>query len=132
MDLGLKGKVAFVAAASQGLGRAIADELAAEGASLILNSRNAEKISTVANEIRNKTGVETFPAAADLSNASELENAVSAGLGRYGKIDILVTNIGGPPAGTFETLGRDTWDDAYHGLIASVPATASPSWSVRL
>jgi 3-oxoacyl-[acyl-carrier protein] reductase len=120
MDLGLKGKVAFVAAASQGLGRAIADELAAEGASLILNSRNAEKISTVTNEIRDKTGVETFPAAGDLSKTSELENAVTAGIRHFGRIDILITNIGGPPAGTFETLGRETWDDAYHSLIASV------------
>ena len=79
MDLGLKGKVAFVAAASQGLGRAVADELAAEGASLILNSRNAEKISKIANEISNKTGSDTCAAAGDLSKTNELEHAVSAG-----------------------------------------------------
>ena len=56
MDLGLKGKVAFVAAASQGLGRAVAEELAAEGASLILNSRSENKIAAVCDEIRERFG----------------------------------------------------------------------------
>src|SRR6476469_6942015 len=101
MDLGLKGKVALIAAASQGLGRAIADELAREGASLILNSRSSEKITAVCDDISRTTDVEVFPAAGDLSNTSELEKAVGDGLDHFGKIDILVTNIVGPPAGTF-------------------------------
>ena len=112
MDLGLKGKVAFVAAASQGLGRAVAEELAAEGASLILNSRSSEKIIAVCDDINRTTGVEVFPAAADLSNTSQLEAAVGSGFDHFGKIDILITNIGGPPAGAFGTLGRDKWSNA--------------------
>jgi len=60
MDLGLKGKVAFVAAASQGLGRAVADELASEGASLVINSRSPEKLDTLAGDIHSRTGVDVF------------------------------------------------------------------------
>jgi 3-oxoacyl-[acyl-carrier protein] reductase len=120
MDLGLKGKVAFVAAASQGLGRAVAEELAREGASLILNSRSSEKITAVCSDISRTTDVEAYPAAGDLSNTSELERAVREGLDHFGKIDILVTNIGGPPAGTFENLSRDAWTDACQSLLMSV------------
>ena len=120
MDLGLKGKVAFVAAASQGLGRAIAEELAAEGASLILNSRRSEKLSSVCSEISTKTNAEVISAPGDLTESSELQAAVKVGLDHFGKIDILVTNIGGPPVGTFEALGRDAWTDACQGLLMSV------------
>lgn len=120
MDLGLKGRVAFVAAASQGLGRAVAEELAAEGASLILNSRNKDKIAAVCDQICEQWKVDVMPAAADLSNTIDLEKAVKAGLDQFSKIDILVTNIGGPPAGTFDSLNRNTWDNAYQSLLASV------------
>ena len=85
MDLGLKGKVAFVAAASQGLGRAVAGELATEGASLILNSRNFEKINTVCNEVSERTGVKAFPAAGDLSKTSELEEVIGIGHKHFGQ-----------------------------------------------
>ena len=97
MDLGLKGKVAFVAAASQGLGRAVAEELAAEGASLILNSRTESKITAVCLEIRDRSGADVIPAAGDLSDTAALERAIDRGLSHFGKIDILITNIGGPP-----------------------------------
>jgi 3-oxoacyl-[acyl-carrier protein] reductase len=120
MDLGLKGKVAFVAAASQGLGRAVAEELAAEGASLILNSRNTNKITAVCNEINKRTGVDIVPSAGDLSKSSDIEKTLSVGLEHFGKIDILVTNIGGPPAGTFETLSLDNWSNACQSLLMSV------------
>lgn len=120
MELGLKAKVAFVAAASQGLGRAVAEELAAEGASLILNSRRADKIADLCSEIHKRFDVDVIPAAGDLSNTLELEQAVSAGLDRFGRIDILVTNIGGPAAGTFESLSSDSWNDAFQSLLMSV------------
>ena len=120
MDLGLKGKVAFVAAASQGLGRAVGEELAAEGASLILNSRSEDKITAVCDEIRARFGTDVLPASGDLSDRTELEQAVDRGLSRFGKIDILVTNIGGPPAGTFESLSREAWDAAGQSLLRSV------------
>jgi 3-oxoacyl-[acyl-carrier protein] reductase len=120
MDLGLKGKVALVAAASQGLGRAVADELAQEGASLIINSRSEKKLAAVRDEIYNRTQADVFPVAADLSIRSQLERAVSEGLERFGRIDILVTNIGGPPAGRFEGLDRGQWERATNSLLTSV------------
>jgi 3-oxoacyl-[acyl-carrier protein] reductase len=120
MDLGLKGKVAFVAAASQGLGRAVADELANEGASLIINSRSEDNVRAVCEEIRNKTRVEALPAAGDLSKAADVERVINEGLAQFGKIDILVTNTGGPPTGKFESLSREDWDEAVRGLLGSV------------
>jgi len=120
MDLGLKGKVAFVAAGSQGLGRAVADELAQEGASLIVNSRSEERLRAVCEEIRTRTGVDALPAAGDLSKTSDVERVVKEGLARFGRIDILVTNTGGPPTGKFENLSREDWDEAVRGLLGSV------------
>ena len=120
MDLGLQDKVAFIAAASQGLGRAVADELAAEGASLVICSRDQQKLDRVAQEIEAKTGSRVAAIAADLSLAKDIENAIAHGIERFSKIDILVTNNGGPPAGKFETLSAESWDDAYRGLLTSV------------
>jgi len=120
MDLGLKGKVAFVAAASQGLGRAVADELANEGASLIINSRSEDNVRAVCEEIRNKTRGEALPAAGDLSKTGDVERVINEGLAQFGKIDILVTNTGGPPTGKFENLSREDWDEAVRGLLGGV------------
>lgn len=120
MDLGLKDKVAFVAAASQGLGRAVADELAAEGASLVICSRDQRKLDRVAQEIESRTGSRVAAIAADLSVSKNIENAMAHGMERFDKIDILVTNNGGPPTGKFDALSRESWDDAYRGLLTSV------------
>ena len=120
MDLGLSDKVAFVAAASQGLGRAVADELAAEGASLVICSRDQKKLDHVAQEIESKTGSRVAAIAANLSVAKDIEHAIAHGIERFGKIDILVTNNGGPPTGKFDSLSPESWDDAYRGLLTSV------------
>lgn len=120
MDLGLKGKTALVCAASQGLGRAVADELATEGASLILCSRSADSLEKACNSIREQTSVQVLGVAGDLSLAPDVERIVSAGITHFGKIDILVTNIGGPPAGRFDALDRESWDDAFRSLLTSV------------
>src|SRR6185295_11890168 len=99
MDLGLKNKVALVTAASRGLGRAVAEELAAEGASLIICSRKTETIERVAAEISNTAGVEVLGLAADVANPDDVARLVQSGIERFGRIDILVSNAGGPPAG---------------------------------
>ena len=112
MDLGLKGKVALVAAASRGLGRAVAGELAAEGAALIICSRNAETISQTANEITAATGAEILALSCDVSKGAEVERLVQSGSERFGHIDILVTNGGGPPAGPFESFSHEAWEAA--------------------
>ena len=120
MDLGLRKKVALVAAASQGLGRAVAEELAAEGASLVLCARGEKLLNETCDAIREKTGSHVIPVAGDLSVTADVERIVGEGIARFGQIDILVTNTGGPPAGQFENLTRENWDEATRGLLTSV------------
>lgn len=120
MDLGLKGKAAVVAGSSQGLGRAIADALAAEGADLLINSRSPEKLEAVAAEIRDVTGsrVETF--ACDLTDPEGPRALIEAAEAAFGKVDVLVTNTGGPPAGMFEDHDESVWRDAIAQNLESV------------
>jgi 3-oxoacyl-[acyl-carrier protein] reductase len=120
MDLGIKGKVAFVAAASKGLGRAVAEELAAEGASLVLCARNAETLKQAAEQIAETSNVPVFHIVADVSNAEDIKNAVRAGVEKFGRVDILVTNAGGPPAGRFESLSCEMWASAVNLTLNSV------------
>ncbi len=120
MDLGIKGKVAFVAAASKGLGRAVAEELATEGALLILCARNAETLNLVSEQIAETSGVTVLPVAADVSNAEDVSRAVQAGIEKFGRIDILVTNAGGPPAGGFDDVSREMWEAATRLTLNSV------------
>jgi len=119
MDLGLKGKVALVAAASRGLGRAVAEELAAEGALLVICSRNAKTINNTANEITKATGAEVLALAADVSQADDVVRLVRSGIERFDRIDILVTNSGGPPAGQFESFRQEDWEAATRLLLFS-------------
>lgn len=119
MDLKLKNKVALVTAASRGLGRAVAEELATEGASLIICSRKTETIERVANEIKNASGVEVLGLAADVANSEDVARLVQLGIERFGCIDILVTNAGGPPAGQFESFALPQWQDATRLLLYS-------------
>ena len=120
MDLGINGKVALVCAASQGLGYAVAAELAAEGATLILCSRDDEKLQAASESIRKKSGANVLGVAGDLSEPADIERIVATGIDRFGQIDILVTNTGGPPAGQFDSLTRESWDDATKLLLHSV------------
>jgi 3-oxoacyl-[acyl-carrier protein] reductase len=120
MELGIKGKIALVAAASQGLGRAVAEELATEGASLILSARDEERLNHTCDEIREQTGVHVIPVAGDLSVTTDVERIVQEGFDRFGQIDILVTNTGGPPAGPFESHSREAWESATRSLLTSV------------
>ena len=119
MDLGLNHKVALVAAASRGLGRAVAEELAREGASLVICSRKPEAIQSVANEIAQATGASVFGVAADVAHADDVARLVQSAIDRFGRIDILVTNSGGPPAGPFEAFSMDQWQAATRLLLYS-------------
>lgn len=120
MDLGIKGKVAFVAAASRGLGRAVAEELAAEGASLVLCARTAENLKTASEQITQNSGVSVLPVVADVSIVEDVIRAIRAGIEKFGRIDILITNAGGPPAGQFENLTREMWEAATLLTLTSV------------
>jgi 3-oxoacyl-[acyl-carrier protein] reductase len=107
VDYGLRGKVALVAAASRGLGRAVALGLANEGAKLVLCARGAEALNAARDAIAASTGVDVHAVVADLSRAEDVETVTSHALTRFGQVDILVTNAGGPPAGPFE---KHSWD----------------------
>ena len=120
MDLGLKGKVALVAAASKGLGRAVAEEFAAEGASLVLCARGAEALGETCDLLTQMSGVPVLWVAADVAIAADVERIVHDGLERFGRIDILVTNSGGPPAGSFESLSGEIWEEATRLTLTSV------------
>src|SRR5712691_9942198 len=112
MDLGLKEKVALVAAASRGLGRAVAEELASEGASLVLCARGKEALNETCAYIEQTTGASVVGVIADVSFPEDVSRTVHSGLERFGRIDILVTNAGGPPAGQFENLSQEQWEAA--------------------
>jgi 3-oxoacyl-[acyl-carrier protein] reductase len=119
MNLGLKDKVAFVAASSQGLGKAVAMELAIEGAKVIINGRHKETLENARQEIEKVAGLEVLPLVGDLSVNSERQHVIKQALHAYNSIDILVTNTGGPRSGKFETFNDEDWDSAYKNLLAS-------------
>ena len=119
MDLGLTDKVALVAASSRGLGRAVAEELAREGARLVLCARgDAALMETAA--ARRAAGATVEAIAADVSRPADVARVVSAGMAAYGRIDILVTNSGGPPAGPFESHDAEAWHEAVRQNLDSV------------
>ena len=120
MDLGLKNKVAFVAASSQGLGKSVALELASEGAKIIINGRNKESLDATKQEIEKQTNAKVLALAGDLSVTAERDDLIKSALHAYNKIDILVTNTGGPPSGKFEQFTQEHWDTAYKNLLVSV------------
>jgi len=125
MDLGLRGKVALVAAASKGLGRAIAEELAREGASVVMCARGEDALLAARDQIAKETGAEVIAIAGDVSRSEDVENIVSHALERFGRVDILVTNAGGPPSGKFESLSAEMWRSAVDlTLMSAVNLTA--------
>ncbi len=120
MDLGLRGKTALVAASSKGLGRAIAEELAAEGASLCLCARGEEALERARDEIRARCGGMVVGVAADLSTLAGVRLAYDTAVGELGRVDILVNNAGGPPAGPHDQLTAEQWQQAFELTLRSV------------
>lgn len=121
MDLGLKGKVAIVAAASKGLGRAVAAELAREGARVAICARDAGMLERAAGEIAAATGAELLHRALDVTDRAAVEAFVAAAEQRWGRVDICVTNAGGPPAKPFaETTPADWTAAAELTLLSAV------------
>lgn len=120
MDLGLQGKVALVQASSRGLGRAIATELAAGGAKVMVSSRDEEALARAAGEIREATGAEVDHCPTDLTRAEDIENLVRRTAERFGGVDVLVTNTGGPPAGNFGDFEDEDWTAAFDLILLSL------------
>lgn len=124
MDLGLNGRVALVAGASKGLGRAVATELAREGAHVVINSRSAASLAEAADAIEAETGQAVLPVAGDVSQNQVCREIVAAAVERFGRVDILVANAGGPPAGGLDDFGPDAYREALElNLMSTVQLT---------
>ena len=119
MDLGLRGRVALVAAASKGLGRATAMELAAEGARVVICARNPETLAATREAIATETGGEVHAVEADVSTMEGIERVAAAAERAFGPVDILVNNAGGPPSGPFEAHDWPRWDEAVNLTLRS-------------
>ena len=109
MDLGLSGRVAVIGGGSKGLGRACADSLALEGANLVICSRNSQELDAAAAEIRDATGVDVLAVPGDLSQLEDIQRLIQAAVDNFGRLDILVSNSGGPPAGRATDTDEETW-----------------------
>src|SRR6202795_4588715 len=109
MVLGLRGRVAIVAAASKGLGRAVAEELAREGAEIAICARTAADLEATASQIQTAAGREVFWQAVDVGNAAEVSRFVADVEKRFGRVDICVTNTGGPPSKLFSAHTVEDW-----------------------
>jgi 3-oxoacyl-[acyl-carrier protein] reductase len=123
MELGLKNKIAMVGGASKGLGFAVARALVAEGAQVSIASRDKDAIRRAADTITRDTGGPVLAVAADLSNADAIAAWHAATLARFGGIDLLFANTGGPPAGAALAFDDDVWQAAFDLLLMSVIRT---------
>lgn len=112
METGLKNRVAAVAAASKGLGKAVAFGLAQEGARLAICARTPEPLHAAADEVRRATGGEVLAIPVDVSTADGAKRFITAAAERYGTVDVLVTNAGGPKPGLFSQLDDAAWQAA--------------------
>jgi 3-oxoacyl-[acyl-carrier protein] reductase len=119
LDLGLSGKSALITAASSGLGKATAIELAREGARIALNARNEDALLSAARQIRETTGAEIHPIVGDVSSEADVRRLVRETVGRFGGLEILVANAGGPPAGRFEDFTLEDYRAAVETNLFS-------------
>lgn len=120
MDLGIKGRVALVAASSQGLGYACARALAAEGARVAINGRSQQSLAAAATRLREELDADVLPVQGDVSRAEDLRRIVGEVRARFGPVQILVTNTGGPTPGLFDDKGDEDWQAAFDSTLMNV------------
>ena len=128
MDLGIAGKVAVVTACSSGLGKAVAEALAAEGVKLVLFARSADLLRATAAEIEKQHNVPVLAVAGDMRSPADVERLVSAMQQKFGAPDILILNTGRPPRAlrsVLEETDNDRWDDAYQTQLRAAVLVAS-------
>ena len=118
MDLGLKNKVALIGGASKGLGKACALRLAKENVNLAICSNDEMSLQATAEYIKENFKVKVFPVLADLSDVHRIEqDVVGKVMQEYGRVDILISNSGGPKPGNFFTLSEDDWRQAFDSVL---------------
>jgi 3-oxoacyl-[acyl-carrier protein] reductase len=124
VDLGLRGKSAIVAAASRGLGKAVALALAAEGCQVVLFSRDPSAVARAAEEIAQATHSQAVGVAADATRLEDLERVVGTAVDRFGSVHVVYNNAGGPRPGFFDTLSDADWQSAFElNLLSAVRLT---------
>jgi 3-oxoacyl-[acyl-carrier protein] reductase len=123
MELGLQGKVALVGGASKGIGKAVAMGLAREGCRVAICARNEPPLLQSAEEIRAETGVDVLAVTCDMARADDIERFVAATVDRFGRLDIVVNNAGGPPLGAFERHSDAAWQNALDQNFLSAVRT---------
>jgi 3-oxoacyl-[acyl-carrier protein] reductase len=119
MDLGLQGRVAIIAAASKGLGRAAAEELAREGAHVAICARTAKTLEETAASIEKPTGHEVFYRALHVTDSTAVGDFFEAAEARFGPVDNCVTNSGGSPSNSFKGTKPEDWRTAFDQLLMS-------------
>lgn len=119
METGLRGRVAIVAASSQGIGKATAAAFAAEGCRVAMCARNQQRLEAAAQEIRKQSGAEVLTQAFDVTDAGAVHNFVDTTAEKFGGVDICVTNAGGPPAKGFLATSVDEWRKAIDANFMS-------------
>ncbi len=119
MDLGITGKTALIGASSDGLGKAVAKMLASEGVNVVICGRTQATLEEAEAEIRAVTRGEILAQTCDVTSEDDRKALLSAALAKFGAIDILVTNSGGPPAGKFEDHDAAAWQAAFDLLLQS-------------
>src|SRR5215469_11100022 len=119
MDLGLKNRVALVAASSQGIGLATAEAFAAEGCRIAMCARNAQKLEAAVDKIGKRHAAEVLAEALDVTDSAAVARFVAAVVGKFGSVDICVTNAGGPPAKGFLAASLDEWQKAVDANFLS-------------
>jgi 3-oxoacyl-[acyl-carrier protein] reductase len=124
MDLGVRGKVALVAASSRGLGKAVARELSREGARVAICARDRERLNASKAEIQAETGGEIVALQADVTYEQQRESLVTSVTELLGPIGILVNNAGGPPAGLMDEFDTSDYEKAVNlNLLSTVALT---------
>lgn len=116
----LAGKVAIVGGSSEGIGYAIACQLAGDGADITLVARRTEPLQAAADRIRKQTGARVFTVAADIRKAADCQRIIAAPLEHFGRLDILINNDGAPPLGEIITFDDAAWDRAWQQNFMSV------------
>jgi len=117
MNLELKGKIAIIGGSSKGLGKACAMALAREGAEVAICARNEKELLNTADQIRWKYGTDVLAITVDLTRYEDIKKLVNETIKRFGRIDILVNNTGGPTPGGFFDLDDEAWEMAFQRLL---------------
>jgi 3-oxoacyl-[acyl-carrier protein] reductase len=136
VDLGIRGRVAFVTGASSGLGAAVALALASEGVKLAIGARRRDRLEVVARDALARGAAAAHAVELDLTDSISIQKALATVRSALGDVEIFVANSGGPKPGTFLDLKLDDWDAAYHGIVRGmleviyevVPAMRARTW----